>query len=189
MRQRTILFSAVAIVLVVLIFVLLASNIFSSSIPINEIEPVNAHYLGANNQTKIFLITAIPSYGTYPFDDTKGYGVKPDIHHGDPCFIINVTVRNDYSPQNPLPFGGFGDWAAKGMAFVALSAKLYDVNGNRIEATDVTPPYPQGPQLDAPVMRLDSGQVVSFSMYLKTARQDVKAFTIYLVSLSSVPPP
>jgi hypothetical protein len=192
MRQRIVLLSAAVIALVALTLVLWVSDIFSPSIPVSDIDPVNAHYLNGNNGTGgIFLISATPSYGTYPYGDTEGYGEKPDVHRGDPCFIVNVIVRNDYSPQNPLRLEGFGDWAAKGQAFVALSAKLYDINGNRIEATNVTPPYPNpnGPQFDAPVMLLDTGEVVSVSLYFETARHDVKAFTVYIASLSSVPPP
>ncbi len=165
--------------------------ICEDSFPLTNIQPINSyHLLGpSGNESRIFLISATPNYGTYPYPDVEGLPGKINIHMGDPCFILNVTIRNDYTAQNPLPYGGFGDWSAQGTAFVALTAKLYDSEGKVIETTNVTPQYPSGSQFDAPEMRLESGTTYSFNMYLAIASRNVNQFSVELQYLSSVPAP
>lgn len=47
----------------------------------------------------IFLVsTANSRYGFYNGNDTRWY--SGEIYEGDTCFIVNVTVRNDY--KNPI---------------------------------------------------------------------------------------
>jgi len=58
------------------------------------------------------------------------------IEKGEPCIIINVTVRNDYSaqyqpiPQNPNP-------AIPAFAWVCLTAKIFS-GSDEINSTDLT---------------------------------------------------
>jgi hypothetical protein len=180
-------------VFAVALTVLLANSILSPTSPNSgNIKHVYPHYLTdqVGNETRIFLDSAIPSYGKYPFHNATGYPGKPDIHAGDTCFIVNVTVRNDYSSQNPLPSGGFGDIGSNGTAFVALTAKLNDGNGNVISATNVTPQYPNiPPELNAPEMSLESNETYSFNMYLVTKNQNIDHFSIEVLYLGSVPAP
>ncbi len=154
----------------------------------NDVKLINPHYLvgSSGNESRIFLVSATPSYGTYPFQDAHGLPGKPDIHTGDPCFIINVTIRNDYTPQNPLPYY---QGSVKEVAFIFLTAKLYDSNGTIIETTNVTPPYPSPSQFGAPLTSVPYGEEFSFKMYLAPANQNVDHFSIEMLYLGSIPPP
>jgi len=87
------------------------------------------------NETKIFLVsTDNPRYGVYNWRYT-GYGAE--INEGDPCFIVSVTVRNDYTTNSIFidedsPFGLINN-------HVKLTANLYNQQG-RVDAVDVTYP-------------------------------------------------
>jgi hypothetical protein len=62
----------------------------------------------------------------------------PGVQKGDPCFIINVTIRNNYSAENPLPDHNLFNMSNPD-ANVYLTAQIFNSQG-QIKATDVTPP-------------------------------------------------
>jgi hypothetical protein len=160
-----------------------------ASFPVEDIKRVERHYLttSVGRETKIFLMAAAPSYGVYPYPSVTGKGSNPDIHTGDPCLIINVTVRNDYTRQDPPPIA-ISDMESQCDAFTALTATLFDKDSKGIEATNVTPEYPAiPPQLGAPTIHLESGEIYSFSMYLATPNRTVNRFNIKILYVSSLP--
>src|SRR5271157_6011084 len=67
----------------------------------------NAGYLAGS---KLFLLSANATYVT---------------HDGQVCFIIEATVRNDYTAQQPPPMDNFPG-NSSGAAYFGLTAKLYD---------------------------------------------------------------
>ena len=83
---------------VVVVSVLGLHYLFASS-NASDIEGPSSGYLfyySNNEETMIFLVsTAHPRYGFYNWSDDEWWG--GEVHEGDPCFIITVTVRNDYT--------------------------------------------------------------------------------------------
>ncbi|MGA3289525.1 MAG: hypothetical protein ABSD42_04720 [Candidatus Bathyarchaeia archaeon] len=59
------------------------------------------------------------------------------VQKGDPYFIIKVTIRNDYSAENPLPDQNLYN-TSNPDANVHLTAQIFNTQG-QINATDVTP--------------------------------------------------
>jgi hypothetical protein len=79
--------------------------------------------LTGGNETNIFLVSANnPRYGFYNWSDAGWYGGK--VHEGDPCFIVNVTVRNDYT--DPI----LGDSPLNGTyyEYVSLTALIFTIS-------------------------------------------------------------
>ncbi len=192
---------AASLVILVVAFAVLLTALWASNfspdgyISPSDIKPVNPQYIKTShyhNETSIFLVSAIPSYGSYPFKDAKvdSRSHPPEIHTGDPCVIINVTVRNDYDTSNPLPPYMSAGYPNSTMAEVSLDAVLYDRDNGTIEVTNVTPTLPRlQVEIPSPIMSLESGETCSFNMYLSTANHNVEAFTIVAAYVGAQPPP
>jgi hypothetical protein len=134
--------------------------------------------------TRIFLVSATTYYG-YSNETRK---LNPDnpaqgniISKGDPIFIINVTLRNDYNPENPLPL------SSDNYAFIYLTATLYSQNGT-INAKDVSP---TNPEVDMPnptaIIGLNSGATASVEVWMATANRNIDHYEINL-SVFGTPP-
>jgi len=124
--------------------------------------------------TRIFLVSATTYYGYSNETLKSGNPTEGNIiNKGDPIFIINVTVRNDYSPENPLPL------STDNHAFIFLTATLYSQNVT-IKAKDVSPTNPQvGPFLTA-FVGLNSGETASVEIWMATANRNVNHYEINL---------
>ncbi len=187
-HQKLIVLAVGLIVLVVSIFVFLSFLLSSVSTPtVANVEPVVPHYLSYNgNESKIFLVSATSTYGSYPGPSVPQMGSMPGVQKGDPCFIINVTVRNDYSAENPLP-----DQSIFNMnnpdANVYLTAEIFNTQG-QINATDVTPPYP-GVPFSGAYTSLASGENATVTIYMASSHRDIDHFEIILEYVGSVPAP
>jgi hypothetical protein len=82
---------------------------------LGKIQPDSGYYLGGHgvagpyyyrsNNSRIFVVASSISVGTYPYDNRTSLAPPFEIVvvKGEPCIIINVTLRNDYSPTNPPP--------------------------------------------------------------------------------------
>ena len=191
-KSRTVLTLAVIaliIVLAVLTFIILYFPLKQVSTPrILNIEPFAPQYLPYDgNASRIFVVLATPSYGSYPGPAVPQRDGTPGIQKGASCFIINVTVRNDYSPENPLPDHNIFNFSNPS-ASAFLTAQIFN-NQGQISATDVTPPYPPIPYPGAFVFNLESGNSTTVTIYLATNHQDIDRFEIILEYVGSVPPP
>ncbi|MGA2524574.1 MAG: hypothetical protein ABSF65_10540 [Candidatus Bathyarchaeia archaeon] len=191
-KRRTVLTLAVIaliIVLAVLTFIILYFPHNQTSTPTAaNVEPIAPQYLPyEGNASRIFVVSATPSYGSYPGPTVPQTDGTPGIKKGAPCFIINVTVRNDYSAENPLPDHNIFNFSNP-MASAFLTAKIFN-NQDQISATDVTPPYPPVPIPGALVYDLASGKSTTVTIYLATNHQDINRFEIILEYVGSVPPP
>lgn len=180
---------ALIVVLAVLTFIILYFAPKQVSTPtIANVKPVAPQYLPySGNASRIFMVSATPSYGTYPGPTVPKRDGTPGIQKGAPCFIINVTVRNDYSTENPLPDHNIFNFGSPS-ASAFLTAKIFN-NQGQISATDVTPPYPPVPIPGALVYNLESGNSTTVTIYLATNHQDINRFEISLEYVGSVPPP
>jgi len=169
-KLRTRLFAALLIIVIIVaivvvigvIFVFRQQNSFSPSSAV--LEPAAPSYIG---NSRIYLISAKPSYG---------------IYQGTAVFMINVTVRNDYSLQQPPPnlnppfYNG-------STAFFVLSAHLYDKNGARINSNLY------GSTITYWEVELNDGQTTSLVVYMATSSRDVDHYTLNFIALGGSPVP
>ncbi len=169
--KRFILIIAVTVVLVSVLGVYFLYEYFNAS----NIEGPSSGYLTYyynNEETKIFLIyTDNPRYDFYNWSDKWADG---EIREGAPCFIVTVTVRNDYT-TDPLwtdedsPSGLYNN-------YVKLTAILYDQQG-RIDAV-VT--YPINSFHGGHVFRIEPEEAHSVELYLQTESKYVEWYEIYI---------
>lgn len=127
------------------------------------------------------------SYGTYPFQTRFSFGgpsSPPVVKEGEPCVIINVTVRNDYTAESPPPNPYPGDQA---VAYVFLTAQLFH-GGSEVNATDLT--HVGAPPSSYSFVSLNGGEEETVSIYLATTSKDnITAFQITPVYIGGIPPP
>jgi hypothetical protein len=132
--------------------------------------------------TRIFLVSATTYYGYSNETLRAGNPTEGNIiSKGDPIFIINVTLRNDYNPENPLPL------SSDSHAFIFLTATLYSKNVT-INAKDVSPTNPEvGPFLAA-FLGLNSGTTASVEIWMATANRNIDRYEINLSVFGIAPP-
>src|SRR5208283_2724444 len=102
------------------------------------------------------------------------------ISKGDPIFIINVTLRNDYNSENPLPL------SSDNYAFIFLTATLYSQNGT-VKATDVSPTNADVPPTGA-FLGLNSGETASVEVWMATSNRNIDHYEINLSVFGIAPP-
>jgi hypothetical protein len=131
--------------------------------------------------TRIFLVSTTTSYGYINETLKSGNPTEGNIiNKGDPIFIINATLRNDYNSQNPLPL------SSNNYAYIFVTATLYSQN-RAINAKDVSPTDPQvGPFLTA-YLGLTSGATASVAIWLSTTNRNIDNYTINL-DVFGIPP-
>ncbi len=130
-----------------------------------------------NSTSQILVISATSKYGNYPFQPSNPYvGYVPPIQLGDPCFIINVTVRNDYSSETPFPANPEGN--NTGLVYAWLTAEIFNAQG-QINATDVTS-IPIRPPGVGVLLTLTIGESESGTIYLATSNRSITGLEIVL---------
>jgi hypothetical protein len=122
---------------------------------------------GYLNDSRLYLISATARYGTVS---------------GQNCFIINATVRSDYTEESPPP-GGIGNSTS---AFFGITATLYHSN-KAVEASDVTGPglVPLG----VPQHVLAINETGWFEIDMATNSRNVDSYSITLLGIASGPIP
>jgi hypothetical protein len=177
-------------------FVTISPNINGSywelaDFPAPDVKPISPHYLnnvpdlfGNFSETQIFLLAASPRYGYCKETVKQNYFGFPDINKGDPVFIINVTLRNDYTEDNPPP-GGFG---YNNASIIIMKTQLYGKNGT-IDASDVTPPYPGGLHTSAQSYSIKRGETISFDIYMLTDNREIDSYELSIYYIYSWPMP
>jgi hypothetical protein len=124
--------------------------------------------------------------GFYPYP-TRSYFNSPKgppvVEKGTPCVIINVTIRNDYSAQNPPP----NPWPHNlSLAWVFLTAEIFS-GQNQINSTDLL--RVGNPPDSVAYTSLIGGENATLSIYLGTrSRMEITSFQIVPVSIAGVPP-
>jgi hypothetical protein len=141
----------------------------------------NVGYLGSS---KIYLVSANSSYGQYDRPEINSPGFV-EVHAGDPCFRITVTLRNDYTIESPVPDSKYSNNTE--YANFMISAYLYDKNGNIITAPDVTDQHWM--PIKIPQHGLSYGKTSTFNMILLTSSHDIDRYEIRLWGPSSMPIP
>ena len=137
-----------------------ASTIGSSNATLN-----NPGYLGGS---KLFLISANASYKSVS---------------GKACLVINATVRNDYTAQNPPPMDNYPG-NSSGMAYFGLTATLY-VKNTQLQSEDIN----SGAPLGVSQIGLSSGDTYVYEIDMATSSHNVNSFSIDLVMVAGYPIP
>ena len=153
---------------ILLVFLLIASTAIAL-VEFNQVQQLqngptaklnDAGYL---DSSKLFLISAYSYYGKYD---------------GQECFIIEATVRNDYTAQQPPPMDNYPG-NSSGIAYFGLTAKLY-VKNTTIQSEDLD----QGAPLGVPQIGLGSGDTYVVEIDMATSNHNIDNYTINLVGLA-----
>jgi hypothetical protein len=111
-----------------------------------------------NGTSKIYLINSTASYGVYSQNmSLQPGGSNIEAHAGDPCVMINGTLRNDYNTS----------------CIIDLSAQLYDANGNPVGKVLTGIPTHYAGQVFA-----ESGSAVNFSFTVDYDKKDVSRYVL-----------
>jgi hypothetical protein len=122
-------------------------------------------------QSKLFLVNSEVIYGAYNESFTySGVIGSYSINKGDPCVIINGTVRNDYGKDY----------------YFAIGADVYNSTGEKI-----------GPILNAnsplpgiSVTKIDTNSTGSFEIKIRYSSKDISNYNILLMlEPTDIPPP
>ena len=167
-------------------------NALSSSSSTLNIEGPSSGYLAyypsfkGEKETMIFLVsTDNPRYDVYNWSDIyKEHWGDSEVHRGDPCFIVNVTVRNDYTidpiwTDENSPPGLYNN-------HVKLTAYLYNKQG-RVDTVDVT--YPINSLHGGHVFKVEPEETYSVDLYLATDCKDIERYEIYIAYHGPLPEP
>jgi hypothetical protein len=191
-KRNWLIFTIVIVVISVLVAFWINNTLpVAQDFPATNVAIVNPHYLPFVkvdwrdiNETRIFLSSAIPRYGYF-----KNQTSDSQIQKGDPCFIINVTARNDYSELSPPPSPRGNDnynFSRYGY-YVYFEVRLFDkdgvVNFEKLVISQVPGSLP-GSNVAVDFIRIDSGETKSFDIYLKTANREIDQFELYVYEIS-----
>jgi hypothetical protein len=158
--------------------------------PATNVKLATSEYMRtvSNFETKIYLLSAIPSYGYYPEDVLQQITNVTVVHKGDPCFILNLTVRNDYTYNDTVP-GTANSVGTNGThaVYLILGATLFDNNGNKINATDIT--NPQVPFLNRNEFGLANGETDRIDIVLATPIRNIDHFEVNVWYMGALPMP
>jgi hypothetical protein len=155
----------------------------------SNIKPVNPHYLAFSygNESKIFLISAEPKYDYWTQNDTHmdWFANGPVVHRGDPVFVVNLTIRNDYTQNDSA--GAVSAVDSQNRSSVGFTVTLFDKNNNVIDALQA---YPQTvTALNVSFFSFKSGEAESFELYFATGNREIDHYILFVAYVSSQPAP
>ena len=184
LRKRIWLIMVAVIVAVAVLIAFWISSILPPppDFPAPDVAPLSPHYLPfvpVNwrdvNETRIFLEAVSPRYGYYKNQTSGGIMQK-----GVPCFIVNVTIRNDYTEDSPPPTNQQEYNFSRYGYYIYFDALLYNKNG-AVDVKAVVVDQKPGWFGDAyPVnfIRVDSGETRTFDIYIATDKRDIERFEL-----------
>ena len=161
------------------VFLLIALLIASTAIALyeyNQLGNMNAssnpklNNVGYLSGSKLYLISANSSYQTI---------------NGKACLVIDATIRNDYTAQEPPPMDNSGI-NNTGMAYFGLTAILYE--GNKIVSSEDVTSTGSSP-LGVPQIGLGSGQTSVIPIDMETSSHNVDGYSIFLIAIAGYPIP
>ena len=168
-----------------------------STTPATKVEQITPQYLPGyvleptsntssrsffESATRIFLVFATTYYG-YANETVKSPNPTEGniISKGDPIFIINATLRNDYTTPNPLPL------STNNYAFIFATATLYSQN-RTITAKEVSSTNDYSGAFPTAFLGLASGATASVAIWMSTTNRNVDNYTISLDVFGTPPP-
>jgi hypothetical protein len=150
-----------------------------SDVAVPKTEALSPHYLVyQGTASRIYLISATSSYilANQTYTSTDGH----EIPKGSRLFVISVTLRNDYTNEDPPPSMGTPASPVYGTAYVCLNFTLHSKDGT-VSAINVTPADFASPSTDETGLILASGQTNYTNIYLATNQTNISRFEINLV--------
>ncbi|MGF3523255.1 MAG: hypothetical protein ACQXXJ_09230 [Candidatus Bathyarchaeia archaeon] len=128
---------------------------------------------GTSKITKIYLQQA-----TLWFDSTLGSSMSKEfqVNHDAFLFIINGTVRNDYSPEEIITS------SLQGVNYctIGLDFRLYDAEGNLVNALT------QGTPLRGFELKVSGSEEITFEAPFVTTTKNVAYFEIVISYLDPI---
>jgi hypothetical protein len=135
------------------------------------------HYLThLGVESRIYVASQTSSYGYAENDYTSSDGQTVTVGSG--IFTINLTLRNDYSSDNPPPTSGTPVSPIDGTAYIRLKASLF--NNVVIIPTINISPSDFTTQTDQVGVVLASGQTINFNLLLATNQTNITGYTVTL---------
>ena len=177
------------IAVLVLLFVIVSLGYYFSNPSLSASKPISSAANFYLDDSKIFVVSANASYGNYPYPTvTSMPNQSPSIiaRQGQACVIINVTLRNDYSPQNPAPYA---ELTNSSVVYVGLTAHLY--NGEtQVKAKDITNAFPIASfGTNEATASLAYGESEAVSIFLATSNKDITSFKLVAGYIGEMLPP
>jgi hypothetical protein len=164
-------------------FIILASTLFVflgsiDLIPL-ESQQISGRYLSYNGGvSKIFWVATTASYACVNETYTSIDGQV--VPKGSMLLVVNATLRNDYTSDDPPPPHGVPISPADGTAYVYLTAQLNSKAGV-VEARDVTVPDFSIPATPGAALVLAEGQTASVDIYMAVSEKNINDFYIKLI--------
>ncbi len=126
------------------------------------------------NETKVLLLNSDLRYGVYDQDIHQLMGCYHPVAKGDPCVIINVTIRNDYTEKWPAGYQ------------ISLTADLYNTEGEKVGTI-----MNQGQLFCGfvEVWKVECGETRTFDIYVDYDKQDVDHYDLYIYNIQKYPTP
>jgi hypothetical protein len=152
------------------------------------IQSVSNFYL---DESRIFVVSANASYGNYPYPTVTSppFGNpsgSPIAENGEPCVIINVTLRNDYSTEYPAPNPIPHDTT---LVYVAFTAHIF-TGEKQINAKDITnADWVFSAGTNGAFTSLHYGESTTVTIYLATNNRDVTSFQLFTRYVGELVPP
>lgn len=132
-----------------------------------------SHIEHGGNETKVLLLASNLRYGVYDRDFHQ-LMCEHEVKKGDPCVIVNVTIRNDYTEE----------WAQG--YFISLTVYLYDTEGKQVQAPIMT--YGQL-HCGMVELNLSRGDTTTFDISVTYGEQDIDTYEIYIFNVLDAPTP
>jgi hypothetical protein len=152
------------------------------------VSSVIPRYLVYNDKTsKIYLIDAFTSYSNA--NETYATPDGQVVEKGTPLFVITMTLRNDYTSDNPAPPLHNQDQTspADGTVYLYLTAQLYEKDG-QLNATNVSVSHFSLPAVPGTGLVLSSGETAPVNIYMATSQTNINKYEVNLYFLGdSIP--
>ena len=126
-------------------------------------------YFRGGEETKVFLINSNMSYGIYDENISLGR-INYLAKKGDPCVIINGTIRNEYDKDY----------------FICLMADIYNTKGENV-GTVISP---HAAQPGFTVTHPKSKGISPFEIHVKYDKRDIIDYDVFVAfEPQELPPP
>jgi hypothetical protein len=139
--------------------------------------------------SRIFVVSANASYGNYPFPTVTNLPYANPVviaRQGEPCIVISVTLRNDYSSQNPAPNP---DPYNSSLVYISLTAEVFSGN-SQISAKDITNALGVASAgTNSAFTSIPYGENTTVSIYLATNNKEVTSFQLHPRYIGGEVPP
>jgi len=173
--NKYVLVAAIVISSLLIVIYYATSNVSPLTVDMSHVEGPSPSYLTdrRGNEMKIFLASTDNLRIDFcNWNYNAGGGIE--VQKGDSCFIVNVTVRNDYT--DPI-------WTDADTPpdlynnHVKLTAYLYNQQG-KVDAVDVT--YPINSLHGGHVFVVEPEETQSVELCLATDCKDIERYEIYV---------